>query len=71
MSGSGNDDHCSHHGRYVFPAKAIFADLLNAVGYEIEVRVVGDQPRPHIGIPALDDLQDHDGHQGGRADRDE
>ena len=27
----GNHDNCSHHSRNVFSAKAIFADLLNAV----------------------------------------
>ncbi len=68
--GHGDDHYGGHHGRDVFPAKAVFPDLLDAVGHQIIGWVIGDQPGPHVGIPALNQLQDGDGHNGGPADGD-
>ena len=60
--------HRRHHGGDILPPEAVFPDGLNAVGHQEVVLIVGDEAGPYIGVPALDDLQDHDGHHRGAAD---
>ena len=46
----------------------ILPDELDAIGYQIVIGVIGNEPGPHIAVPALNHLQNGDGHDGGAAD---
>ena len=63
------DDHDrGHHGGDVLAAEAVLADLLDAVGDEEIVGVVGDEAGPDVAVPALDHLEDGDGDHRRAAD---
>ena len=68
---NGNDHYRCHHGRNVFPAHAVFSDFLNAVGNQEQSRIISDESRPHVRVPAFNDLQDRDRNNGRTADRNE
>lgn len=66
---NGDDHYGGHHGWNILTAESVLANLGNTIADEEILRIIRDQSWPYIRVPALDHLQDDDGHDGRRTDR--